>query len=232
MASKLSIQIDLQGAEEVQRALGDIGEAGQKAFEDITKAAEDVGGFAQLKPEEVTKRLEDMGTLSVEQIQKIQDAVNKLSFDEATRSIESLGSTAQDALGAAAQAAQKFGASTQDLAKVESIINSLAARSRQSSTSFQDLAKNYDAARNSVVGAGNALAAARQSLIALPTVTRTATTEVRALSSATAGLRDILATLRPVASAAGVQIGALSAVLRSSRAGVLGIGAALTGTLA
>ena len=50
------------------------------------------------------------------------------NFQEATQSIAALGRTPQEALNAAAEAAKKFGASAQDLQKVESVINSLAAR--------------------------------------------------------------------------------------------------------
>jgi len=75
MAEKLSIQIALEGGDEIQKQLADIGEAGQKAFLDIAKSAEKAGGFKNLKPEEVTKKLKDMGVVGVDALNKIQNAV-------------------------------------------------------------------------------------------------------------------------------------------------------------
>ena len=115
MVEKLSIQIDLEGAEQVQGDLENIGKTGQKAFADISKAAE--------------------------------TANTSLSFEEATKSIAALGKTAKEAFEGAAAAAQKFGASQQQIAQVEGVIRSLAARARDSSVSFEQLARNFDAAR-------------------------------------------------------------------------------------
>jgi hypothetical protein len=75
MAEKLSIQIALEGGDQIAKQLADIGEAGQKAFADIAKSAEQAGGFKELKPEEVTQKLKDMGVTGVDSIKKIQDAV-------------------------------------------------------------------------------------------------------------------------------------------------------------
>jgi hypothetical protein len=75
MVEKISVQIALEGGEEIERQLADIGEAGQKAFADISKSAEQVGGFKNLKPEEVTQKLKDMGVTGVDAIEKIQKAV-------------------------------------------------------------------------------------------------------------------------------------------------------------
>jgi hypothetical protein len=78
-------------------------------------------------------------------------------FAAATSSIAKLGNTAEEAFAGASAAAQKFGASTADLGKVETIISALSARARDGSLSFSELAKNYDAARQS---AGSFVAAA------------------------------------------------------------------------
>jgi hypothetical protein len=77
MAEKLSVQIALEGGDEIARQLGDIGKAGTKAFTDIGRAAEKVGGFAQLDPTEVTTRLTKMGITGVDAINKIQTAVQQ-----------------------------------------------------------------------------------------------------------------------------------------------------------
>src|SRR5215831_2788897 len=152
MADRLNIQIGLSGVAEVQRQLADVSEAGQKAFNDISNAAEQVGGFDKLKPEEIAKRLADAGNLTVDEIKKIQDAINTLSFEDTTKSIAQLGTTSQQAFEAAAAAAQKFGASQTDLQKVEGIIGGLAARARDTHISFQELAQNYDRARSAAGG--------------------------------------------------------------------------------
>jgi hypothetical protein len=75
MAEKLSIQIALEGGDQIAKQLADIGEAGQKAFADIAKSAEQAGGFKQIKPEEVTAKLQEMGVTGVDAIDKIQRAV-------------------------------------------------------------------------------------------------------------------------------------------------------------
>jgi hypothetical protein len=75
MAQKLSVTIALDGADEIERQLKDIGDAGKKAFADIGKEAEKVGGFSKLKPDEVTTKLKQLGITGVESINKIQDAV-------------------------------------------------------------------------------------------------------------------------------------------------------------
>jgi hypothetical protein len=77
MAEKLSVQIALEGGDEIARQLGDIGKAGTKAFTDIGRAAEKVGGFNQLDPTEVTTRLAKMGVTGVDAINKIQTAVQQ-----------------------------------------------------------------------------------------------------------------------------------------------------------
>ena len=77
MVEKLSVQIALEGGDEIARQLGDIGKAGTKAFTDIGRAAEKVGGFNQLDPTEVTTRLTKMGITGVDAINKIQTAVQQ-----------------------------------------------------------------------------------------------------------------------------------------------------------
>jgi hypothetical protein len=238
VAEKLSILIDLKGAEEITRQLDDIGEAGQKAFADITKAAEEAGGFSKLDPEKVTKGLESLGDVGAESIKKIQTAVSQLSFEEATRSIAALGATSKEALEGAAAAAQKFGASQQQFQSIEGIIKSLAARSRDSSISFKDLAQNYDKARSSVVATGAALATAGQSLSQLSTSGRTAGEGARAvgegaivasrgvgvMAQAMGDLRVAMIATRPAATELGVSLGALGTLFRAAgRAGPIGL---------
>jgi Tape measure protein len=75
MAEKLSIEIALEGAAEIERQLEGIGAAGTKAFGEISKAAEQVGGFSQLDPKDVTAKLEQFGVKGKAAIDKITAAV-------------------------------------------------------------------------------------------------------------------------------------------------------------
>src|SRR5215813_6180639 len=154
MVEKLQIQIDLEGAEQVQTQLAGIGDAGQKAFADISKAA--------------------------------GQANTAISFEEATKSIAALGATSKQAFEAAAAAAQKFGASASQIAQVETVIRSLATRARDSSTSFQVLAQNYDKARSSITGAGLATAAQ-----GLSTITKEAAATTGGLGGLTRAVQDL-----------------------------------------
>ena len=106
MAEKLSVQIELQGGQEIARQLEGIGEAGQKAFADISKSAEQVGGFKNIKPDEVTAKLEEMGVTGSEAIGKIQQAVQKAGRLESL--VQGIA-TAETALKALAVAAVPVG---------------------------------------------------------------------------------------------------------------------------
>ena len=70
MAEKLSIQIALEGAEEIKRQLAEMGEAGKKCFNDIAAEAKKVGGFKNLDPSVVTKKLEKFGVKGPEAIKQ------------------------------------------------------------------------------------------------------------------------------------------------------------------
>ena len=75
MAEKISVQIALEGGQEIVRQLDDIGAAGQKAFADIAKSADKAGSFSQIKPEQVTASLKKMGVEGAAAINKVQAAV-------------------------------------------------------------------------------------------------------------------------------------------------------------
>jgi hypothetical protein len=102
MAEKISVQIALEGGQEIARQLEDIGEAGQKAFADIAKSAEQVGGFKQLDPGAVTEKLKAFGIEGTAAFEKIQQAVQKAArFESLTQGI----ATAENALLALGRAA-------------------------------------------------------------------------------------------------------------------------------
>src|SRR5215475_13313388 len=195
MAEKLRIEIDLEGAEQVERELAGIGKAGEKAFADIAKAAD---------------------------------------FKQATKSISALGKTAQEALDGAAEAAKKFGASTQQFGQVESTIRALGARSRDSSKSFQELAQNYDRARTTVSATGREITAVATTLSQLPARTRPVAIEIATLTQTMQALRTAGFALRPALSELGVQTGILTGVLRAGfgREGAIGLAAGGLGALA
>jgi hypothetical protein len=102
MAQSLSISIALAGGDLVAKQLADIGEAGQKAFADISKSAEQVGGFKGLDPTAVTQKLKELGVTGVDEINKIQAAVEKAAmFEKLAQGIQ-VAETALKALGIAA----------------------------------------------------------------------------------------------------------------------------------
>jgi hypothetical protein len=137
------------------------------------------------------------------------------SFDQATRSIAALGSTGKEALEGAAAAAAKFGASANELARVEGLIKALNARADDSSTAFSVLAANYDKA---TAGARAHKAAAQQVGEAVANVT-----------NKVASLRPQLTALSASMAAMGVPFGGLVSAL--SRVG-LGFGVFAGGTVA
>jgi hypothetical protein len=132
--------------------------------------------------EDASKKLAALGKAGEQAFKQIQDAAEPASFASTTASISKLGSTAEQAFAGATAAAQKFGASTRELQGVESIIRALAARSRDSSTSFATLAQNYDRARASAVGVGAGLVQVAAATQRAAQNTSTATRELTALS--------------------------------------------------
>src|SRR5262245_28585772 len=102
MAEKISVQIALEGGQEVARQLADIGDAGEQAFNQIAQSAEQVGGFKNLKPEEVTAKLREMGVEGTAAFGKIQKAVSTaVRFETLVSGIQSV-ENAFIALGRAA----------------------------------------------------------------------------------------------------------------------------------
>jgi hypothetical protein len=82
MVEKLSIQIALEGGDEVKRQLAEMGEAGQTAFQHIAEAAAEAGGFAKLDPSKLaqfTAELKKLGVSTAElgKLQKVFDTALK-----------------------------------------------------------------------------------------------------------------------------------------------------------
>ena len=109
--------------------------------------------------EDASKKLAAFGDAGEQAFKQIQDAAKTESFASTTASISKLGSTAEQAFAGATAAAKKFGATQSELQGVESSIRALAARSRDSSTSFAILARNYDNARRAAAGFAPAVSA-------------------------------------------------------------------------
>jgi hypothetical protein len=81
VVEKISVQIALEGTEEIKRQLAGISEAGQRAFADISAAAAKAGGFDRLDPTLVAKKFSEFGITATAEINKI------------TRALETAGKT-------------------------------------------------------------------------------------------------------------------------------------------
>jgi predicted Zn-dependent protease with MMP-like domain len=84
MVQKLSVQIQLEGAEEIQRQLAGVSKAGQQCFADIQQAAEKAGGFAKLDPSVIEQTFKRLGVTATGEIAKINAALKSSTDLEAT----------------------------------------------------------------------------------------------------------------------------------------------------
>ena len=75
MVEKLSVQIQLEGAAEIERQLADVSKAGQQCFADIQTAAERAGGFEKLDPAKVEQAFKKFGITATAEIDKIKKAI-------------------------------------------------------------------------------------------------------------------------------------------------------------
>jgi hypothetical protein len=75
MVEKISVQIALEGTEEIKRQLADVSEAGQKCFADISNAAAKAGGFDRLDPTLVARKFNEFGITATADINKITAAL-------------------------------------------------------------------------------------------------------------------------------------------------------------
>jgi hypothetical protein len=72
---KLSVQIQLDGAKEIEQQLAGISKAGQQCFADISKAAEQAGGFAKLDPAVIEQKFKALGVVVPAEMDKIKAAL-------------------------------------------------------------------------------------------------------------------------------------------------------------
>lgn len=169
-----AIEVSAEGADEARDDIKEVGstidevkdkdvsvdvktEGADEAKDDIDKVKE---AADDLKDAEATVKIEAEGADQAESdIKGVEDAIRGASatFEEFTRSISSLGTTAEEALGRAREAAEEFGASLQQLQSVEGIIEALASRSEQGALSFQELTANLDQTRGAAEEAGKGL---------------------------------------------------------------------------
>src|SRR4029077_16312900 len=84
MVEKISVQIALEGTEQVKRELAGVSEAGQKCFADISAAAAKAGGFDKLDPTLVAKKFNQFGITATEDVNKITNALKAAGRTEAT----------------------------------------------------------------------------------------------------------------------------------------------------
>jgi hypothetical protein len=124
MVEKISVQIALEGTEEIKRQLAGVSAAGQKCFEDIAAAAAKAGGFDKLDPTLVARKFSQFGVTATGEINKITDAlqtagktealvsgVQKMEkgFQSASAQASSFGTVAVDAFGRLDAALIKLG---------------------------------------------------------------------------------------------------------------------------
>jgi hypothetical protein len=81
---KLSVQIQLDGAKEIEQQLAGISKAGQQCFADISKAAEQSGGFAKLDPAVIEQKFKQLGVVVPAEMGKIKAALQSSATLEAT----------------------------------------------------------------------------------------------------------------------------------------------------
>jgi hypothetical protein len=81
---KLSVEIQLDGAKEIEQQLAGISKAGQQCFADISKAAEQAGGFAKLDPAVIEQKFKQLGVVVPAEMSKIRAALQSSATLEAT----------------------------------------------------------------------------------------------------------------------------------------------------
>jgi hypothetical protein len=81
---KLSVEIQLDGAKEIEQQLAGISKAGQQCFADISKAAEQAGGFAKLDPAVIEQKFKQLGVVVPAEMGKIKAALQSSATLEAT----------------------------------------------------------------------------------------------------------------------------------------------------
>jgi hypothetical protein len=174
---------------------------------------------------EIERQLAEIGDAGQQAFKQIQDAAEATTFEAATQSIAKLGSTAEEALSGAAKAAEKFGASANQLTAVETRIKAIAARARDGSLSFAELARNYDAARTSAAALSEASATAAAAVAGVTKNIALTRTEIAGLKTALreVGLGQVAQQFTPFLTL-GARIGAVAA-------GITAVGAALAGAI-
>src|SRR5262245_36846261 len=96
MAEKISVEIGLDGGEEVQKQLENIGQSGQKAFGDIQNAAD------QVNLSSTTEQFDDLGNAGQAAFQKVAAAArNATAFEQIIQGVKKVEG-AFESLGAAA----------------------------------------------------------------------------------------------------------------------------------
>jgi hypothetical protein len=80
---KLSVEIQLNGAKEIEQQLAGISKAGQQCFAEISKAAEQAGGFAKLDPAVIEQKFKALGVTVPAEMAKIKAALQSSANLEA-----------------------------------------------------------------------------------------------------------------------------------------------------
>src|SRR5580765_4255109 len=104
MVQKLSIQLKLEGDEEIKRQLEGIDDAGKKMFASLIREAKKVGGFQNIDFDTITKAAEKFGVKGPEAIEKVVEAAKAAGKFEQMVSGLKLVETALNRCGIAGKA--------------------------------------------------------------------------------------------------------------------------------
>ena len=151
-----------EGFEKAGKAAEDAAEGFEKAgesagklsssLEGFSEAGESIKSFAEIAGQEAVDSLNALG-LSAGELMGALEGIGGSSqgFEELTSSIQTLGSTAEEAFAGAQAAASTFGATATDLGVVQGIIAEISDQAQASGVSFGDMAAKFDAARTSLI---------------------------------------------------------------------------------
>jgi hypothetical protein len=120
MVEKISVQIALEGTEEIKRQLAGVSEAGQKAFADISAAAAKAGGFDRLDPTLVAQKFNQFGITASADINKITAALQAAGKTEAlVTGVQRMEQGVGRLGNAASKATEAFGLTRRELGALD-----------------------------------------------------------------------------------------------------------------
>jgi hypothetical protein len=126
MVEKISVQIALEGTEEIKRQLAGVSEAGQKCFADISAAAAKAGGFDRLDPTLVAQKFNQFGITATNDINKITRALQAAGKTEAMVSgVQKMEQGVRQLSNAATGATAAFGLTRREIGALGRVLREL-----------------------------------------------------------------------------------------------------------